>query len=621
MSVELGSILSVNLTSRKIEAHPADETLLQRFIGGSGYGAYVMAQNLPHPPAPFDPDNPLIFAAGPLTGTPVPTSGRHTIVARSPLTGLWGEASAGGTWGRELRRAGVLAIVITGRAEEPVYLWISSEGVSIRPAGHVWGMECQESDELLRAETDPKAVVATIGPAGERLVKLAGIFSDGVHARVAARCGLGAVAGSKNLKAVVVRGTGKAPVRNPEALKQAIRPLGANYRRLAAALGGFGTPNLVFPCAETGSMPFQNWRKGKWEGADKINGQELKKRFYKGQYHCAGCPIGCGRIVELDGKEIGGPEYETLALFGGSCLIDDLEALCRLNRRCNQLGIDTMDAGSLVALAMELYERGKLTREDTGGLELTWGNSAAAAELVEQMGRREGLGTLLGQGMNAVIEHLGPMAAEFAVQVNGMAAAAHDPRAYNSNALSYATSPRGACHLSAFSHVFERNVAIPEWGMKEPMDRLEVDGKAQLVVRSQHLMALFDSLALCKFSTFAGASPTVLCRWLNAVTGWDLDTGQLEKCGERIFNLKRIYNNHLGISRKNDTLPGRFLTHKRGEGGTPKDLPPLNIMLSDYYELREWDEIGIPTREKLDELGLSQWALQSDRKTGDAHRK
>ena len=462
----------------------------------------------------------------------------------------------------------------------------------------------------MRAETDPKAVVATIGPAGERLVPLAGIFSDGAHARVAARCGLGAVAGSKNLKAVVVRGVGKAPVRNLDALKQGIRPLAENYRNLARALGGSGTPNLVFPCAEVGSMPFQNWRKGKWEGVEKINGQELKRRFYKGQYHCAGCPIGCGRVIELDGEDVGGPEYETLALFGGSCLIDDLEALCRLNRRCNQLGIDTMEAGSLVALAMELYERGRLTREDTDGLQLTWGNFSAAAELVEQMGRGEGLGGLLGQGMNAVIEQLGPLTGEFAVQVKGLASAAHDPRAYNSIALGYATSPKGACHLTAFSHVFERNVAMPEWEINEPLDRLEVEGKAKLVVRSQHLMALFDSLAICKFSVFAGVSPSLLCRWLNAVTGWDFDTEQLESCGERIFNLKRLYNNHLGISRKDDILPGRFLTHKRGEGGTPKDLPPLNVMLSDYYELREWDELGIPQPAKLDELGLSEWALK-----------
>ncbi|MGO9118038.1 MAG: aldehyde ferredoxin oxidoreductase family protein [Desulfomonilaceae bacterium] len=608
MSLSLGNILSVDLTSRKFESYPADESLLKQFIGGSGYGAFLLAHNLPQPPDPFDPTNPLIFAAGPLTGTPVPTSGRHTIISRSPLTGLWGEASVGGTWGRELRRSGLLAIVITGRAENPSYLWVSPEGVVLRSADGIWGRECQESDELLRDETDSKAVAATIGPAGERLVPLAGIFTDGSHARVAGRCGMGAVAGSKNLKAVVIRGAGKATVRNPEALKQSIKPLMENYRNVAKPMGRFGTANLVYPCSEVGTMPFQNWRKGKWDGAERINGQELNTRFHKGQFHCAGCPIGCGRVIELDGQEMAGPEYESLALLGGSCLIDDLEALCRLNRRCNQLGIDTMETGSLVALAMELYERGELTREDTDGLELTWGNVSAVSQVVEQMGRREGLGGLLCQGMNAVIQQIGSPAGEFAIQVKGLAAAAHDPRAYNSIALGYATSPRGACHLQAFSHVFERNVIMPEWGLNEPMDRQAVEGKAELVIRSQHLMALFDSLAICKFSTFAGVSPTVLCQWLNDVTGWDLDTKQLEACGERIFNLKRLYNNQLGITRKDDTLPGRFLTRKRGEGGTVANLPPLNIMLSDYYELRGWDELGIPRKEKLAEMSLSEWA-------------
>jgi aldehyde:ferredoxin oxidoreductase len=499
--------------------------------------------------------------------------------------------------------------VINGRAEAPSYLWVSPDGVALRSAEDIWGQECQESDERLRSETDAKAAVATIGPAGERLVRLAGIFTDGSHARVAARCGLGAVLGSKNLKAVVLRGVGKVPVRKPEELKQSIKPLLENYRNVAKPLGRFGTANLVYPCSETGSMPFQNWRKGKWEGAEKINGQELSTRFNKGQFHCAGCPIGCGRVIELDGQEMAGPEYESLALLGGSCLIDDLEELCRLNRRCNQLGIDTMEAGSLVALAMELYERGDLTSADTGGLELNWGNVSAAARLVEQMGRREGLGEMLGQGMNAVVRQMGSRAGESAVQVKGLAAAAHDPRAYNSIALGYATSPRGACHLQAFSHVFERNVSMPEWGINAPMDRLAVEGKAELVVRSQHLMTLLDSLAICKFSTFAGVSPSILCQWLNAVTSWDFDTNQLEGCGERIFNLKRLYNNHLGISRKDDTLPGRFLTLKRGEGGTVDNLPPLNIMLSDYYELRGWDEFGIPRQEKLTDMGLAEWAL------------
>ncbi len=606
MGFALGNILSVDLNEGKITVESADESVIREYLGGCGYGAYVLGQTLPNPPAPFDPSSPLVFSCGPFTGTAVPTSGRCTVVARSPLTGLWGEASIGGTWGHELRRAGFLSIVVTGKARQPVYLWISSEGVELRSASEVWGQECEESDTILKAATDPKAVVATIGPAGERLIALAGIFTDGRHARAAARCGLGAVAGSKNLKAIVVRGKNKVPVHNLTALKAVTKPLLGNYRNLSNSLGGFGTPNLVHPCADIGTMPFKNWKQGKWEGVEKINGAELHKRFYKGKFRCAGCPIGCGREVELNGKKMGGPEYETLGLFGGSCLIDDLEALCHLNRRCNQLGIDTMEAGSLVAFSMELFEKGLISLEDTGGLDLTWGNASAVTDLVEQMGRGEGLGGLLGQGINAVIQKVGGLASEYAVHVKGMTSAAHDPRAYYSIALGYATSNRGACHLQAFSHVFERTVSMPEWGLDEPVDRLEVDSKALLVMRAQNLMCLFDSVAMCKFSLFAGVSPRILTEWLNAITGFNYSEADLMKCGERIFNLKRLYNNHLGVSRKDDTLPGRFLTHKRGEGGTVKSLPPLNLMLSDYYELRGWSEEGIPEHWKLSELGLKK---------------
>lgn len=601
----LGKVLEVDLSDRSLREYEPKTSDLHSFIGGSGYGAFLSAPLLPSPPQPLDPDNPLMFLAGPLTGTPVPTSGRHTVVSRSPLTGLWGEASLGGSWGRELRRAGYLGVVVRGCSDKPAYLYVSPQGVEIRDAGRVWGLECEPSDRALREETDPKAVVSTIGPAGERRVPLAGIFSDGQHARTAGRCGLGAVAGAKNLKAIVVRGSGRVPVQDPKALKQGIKQLAGSYKKLSQALGSLGTPFLVHPCAEIGTMPLMNWRKGAWAEAEKITGQELDKRFGAGQYHCAGCPVGCGRVVKLDEKLMGGPEYETLGIFGGACLIDDLEAICRLNRLCNQLGLDTIEAGSLVALAMELYERGLLSKQDTGGLELTWGNWRAAMELVGQMGRREGFGASWGRGLKAVTEEIGGLAPDCAVQVKGMAAAAHDPRAYFSVALGYATSNRGACHLQAMSHVFERNITLPEWGQEEPLDRFEVEGKAELVMRSQHLMALFDSLALCKFSLFAGAGPTVLAQWLNAVCGWEMDAGELEKCGERIFNLKRIYNNCLGVSRKDDTLPGRLLTHQRGEGGTVKSLPPLNLMLSEYYELRGWDQEGVPRPAKLAELGLA----------------
>jgi aldehyde:ferredoxin oxidoreductase len=601
-----GNLLHINLTTHKIEKIREKEEIFRDYIGGSGYGAYLICQNSTDLPDPLDPKSPLLFMTGPITGTPVPTSGRHTVIARSPLTGIWGEASVGGHWGRELRRAGYDGVVVEGKSEKPVYIWISTEGVEIRDAAHVWGMECQETDSLLRKETDGNAVVSTIGPAGENLVPMAGIFTDGEHARTAARCGLGAVAGSKGLKAIVVRGKGKIPVRRPDALQESIKGLIKSSQERTKGLSLFGTPGLVIPCEQIGDMPIRNWRQGSWpKGAETISGQKLKETFLKGQFRCAGCPIGCGRVVELDGISMAGPEYETLGIFGGSCLIDNLEAICRLNRLCNQMGLDTIETGAMVAFAMELYEQGILSKTDADGLDLTWGNWQAAMELVRKIGRKEGLGAFLGRGLKETSQHLGGLASEFALHVKGMAPPAHDPRAYNSVALGYATSNRGACHLQGFTHIFERNIFFKEWGYDKPLDRFGVEKKGELVAKSQDLMALFDSLALCKFSIFGGVTPSILTEWLNYVTGWDIGIEELSRCGERIFNLKRLYNVRLGISRKDDRLPDRLLTHRRKEGGAAQNLPPLHIMLSDYYEYRGWNEFGIPRSDKLESLRIN----------------
>ena len=374
-------------------------------------------------------------------------------------------------------------------------------------------------------------------------------------------------------------------------------------------LSSFGTAGLVVPCEQVGTMPIRNWRQGSWtEGAEAISAIKLKEAFYRGQFRCAGCPIGCGRVIELDGVEIGGPEYETIGMFGGSCMIDNLEAICRLNRLCNQIGLDTIEAGALVAFAMELYERGMISKTDTEGLELTWGNWRAAMDLVRQISLKQGFGAFLGRGLKEASQELGGMALECAIHVKGLAAPAHDPRAVNSIAVGYATSNRGACHLQGFSHIFERNVSMKEWGYDEPLDRFEVAQKGELVAKSQNVMALFDSLALCKFSILGGVIPSVLTEWLNCVTGWGLNLEKFNRCGERIFNLKRLYNAQLGISRKDDKLPDRLLTHRRREGGTAENLPPLNIMLSDYYDFRGWDEDGVPRPEKLEKLDLAAFS-------------
>jgi len=363
-----------------------------------------------------------------------------------------------------------------------------------------------------------------------------------------------------------------------------------------------------------GDLPIRNWLKGSWEeGAEKLSGQTMAKTILNGRYYCSGCIIGCGREVRFESVKYGkvegaGPEYETLAMLGANCLIDDLEAVAKANELCNRYGLDTISTGAVIAFAMEAYELGLIDREDTGGVALTWGDADAMIEMVEKIGKREGLGWLLGEGVKRASEEIGGLSSEFAVHVKGLELPAHDPRAYYSQGLSYATSNRGACHLQSQSHIFERSVTLPDLGYPEVQDPHGVEGKGEFVAKAQNLMCMFDSMKVCKFILFAGIKPTHLVKWLNYVTGWNMNLKEFMRTGERIFNLKRLYNIREGVSRKDDVLPPRILIHRRGEGGSPDNLPPLGELLAQYYQYREWDEMGIPKLEKISELGLEQEA-------------
>ncbi|MFZ5590834.1 MAG: aldehyde ferredoxin oxidoreductase family protein [Bacillota bacterium] len=604
-----GTILWVNLTEKKWWLEETDDDFASKWLGGSGFGAVTLARNTDAQTDPLGENNVLGFFTGPLTGTVVPSSGRHSVVGKSPLTGIWGEASVGGSWGRELKRAGYDGIVLLGKADSPVYLWINEGGVEIRDAAELWGLDTYQTAERLQ-ELHPGAQVCAIGPAGERLVRIAGLFTDGKEGRAAARCGLGAVAGSKNVKALVVRGTRKPTLAFEEELKARIREAVKRIKEKTKALREFGTPGLVIPCEQIGDFPVRNWRDGKWEeGAKSISGPRMVETVLSGRFHCAGCPIGCGRRVNITGGPYtgvngGGPEYETLGLMGGSCLIDNLEAICYANELCNRYGIDTIDATNLIAFSIEAFERGVIGKEETGGLVLRWGDPGILIELIHQIGQNKGFGAVLAGGFKTLLNGLGAEAEEFAIHVKGMGFPAHDPRAYNSIALGYATANRGACHLEGFSHAFERNVAMPEFGISEPVDRFSVEGKGKLVALAQNLMSVFDSLALCKFLLFGGVGIKDLAEWVKLGTGFDFTPEKLMETGERIFNLKRLFNVKCGISRKDDILPPRILKQKRGCGGAAENLPPLDRMLDEYYAARGWDEDGIPTRETLERLGL-----------------
>jgi len=596
-----GRYLQVDLTTGRITVQALDEKDAERFVGGSGLAARLLAQAVAAGPDPLGPQNPLVFTTGPLAGTPAPTSNRFTAAARSPLTLLWGEGDCGGRWASALKGAGFDAVLVTGQAEKPTYLHIENGEAELRDATALWGMDTYDLD--LGGPT------VCIGPAGERGVLYASIMHDGRGGRAVGRTGLGAVMGSKRLKAIVASGKDRPHVAHPEALKASIRAVIGMVVEKTQGFGLNGTAGGIENYERLGNLPIKNWKQGSWpDGAVKITGSTMTETILTGRYACGGCPIGCGREVAVtQGPHAGvrgaGPEYESMTALGSLCLIDDLEAIAHMNEVCNRLGIDTISAGSVLAFAMEAREHG-LWRQGPA-----WGDAMAALRLLEQIGRREGeVPTLLGLGTRRVAEVWGGLAREFAIHVKGLEPPMHDPRAYVSAAIGYATSTRGADHLQAYSHPFERVLSAPGLGIPEPMPRDTAEGKGAMVAKLQNWMAVLDSLKLCKFPVMGGLQPEQMVEWANAVTGWEHDLAEWLRTGERICNLRRIINARLGASRVDDTLPARLQFHRRGEGGAPDSLPPFGPMLADYYAVRRWSEMGLPTPELLRELDLAEYA-------------
>ncbi|MFH1169314.1 MAG: aldehyde ferredoxin oxidoreductase C-terminal domain-containing protein, partial [Chloroflexota bacterium] len=550
-------------------------------------------------------------------GTAVPSSSRHTVAAVSPLTGIWGEAHAGGTWAHALARTPFMGVVVRGKARKPVYLYVNDGEAEIRDATHLWGKDTWETDELVKKETNAGASVSAIGQAGENLVKLAAVMSDGRASRAAARCGLGAVMGAKMLKAVVVRGTGAPPVIDHAGLKQSIsgyyprlKPFSREYmeRTMQAALGG---RLKVLACVK-------NWSLGEMEGFD----DKLVADWQQGDpIYCPGCRTACraGGMTRRGQRHIHG---EVLYPFGSNCLIDDFAALNEAFELCNRYGLDTISAGQVIAFAMELYEKGLITKSDTGGIDLTWGNAPAMLQLLGEIGAGQGFGKLLGEGVREVARQVGGLASECAIHGKGLEFPLFDPRHKNACALQYATSNRGADHLDGIVGVYNPPAQLLPYLQDDQVgeaieDPFAVKGVGRLTARCQDFDAVLDSLQVCKFLAwartwlrepavpFAGVAPDKLLEWLNLTTGWGLELKEFMRTGERIFNLKRAFNVRRGTSRKDDTLPPRILTQKRGgTSSTAQHLPPLGELLGDYYQCRGWSEEGIPTKTKLAGLGL-----------------
>ncbi len=612
-----GQLLRVDLGQGTCQPEPIDDADLRRYLLGSGLAARIFAREMGPALDPLDPDSPLLAFNGLLTGTFSPTGCRSSWCGRSPLTGIWNEANMGGHWGAELRFAGYDGLIITGRAPEPVYLWIHDTArqkvgeVELRPAGHLWGLDHFGTFARLRDETDPKAQIACIGPAGENQVPLASVMQGGQdHARTAGRGGMGALLGAKNLKAVVVRGTDKPGYPDMGAFRAFVRDINAFIKERSVGLSQLGTAGGVLATEATGDLPLKNWTLGSWpDGAARISGQRMAETIFTRHTHCFACPIGCGKNVEIQegpyaGVQGHGPEYETLAGFGGNCQCDDLNAIARMNDLCNRYGLDTISTSSVLAFGMEAYEKGLLSLQDTGGLALTWGDASAMIEAIHAIARGEGLGRLLGGGVRAAAARLGPEAEAFAVHVKGLEVPYHDPRAFVSMAANYATSVRGACHLESLSYWMGYGVHWQGWYDPQDHDRLESTGKAQVAFDFQNYMGLFNPLGICKFIAKGEVEPQHVVDLVNVATGWNWTVKDLLATGERLFNLKRLINLRLGVTAAGDTLPPRLRLEPRPSGSAAGILPDLEPMLAEYYALRGWDQAGVPTRQRLEALGL-----------------
>jgi aldehyde:ferredoxin oxidoreductase len=584
-------VLRVSLTDGSIRRESLPPTLFKGYLGGRGLGVKILYDRLGPHVDPLSPSNLLVFAIGPVTATSVPTAGRFAVITKSPLTGTVFDSHAGGSFGAHLRRAGYASIVLEGRSKLPVYVWVNDDRVEIRDASGVWGKDTSLTTSQLLQETDSQAEVACIGPAGEHEVKLAAIITD--RHRAAGRGGVGAVMGSKNLKAVVVRGTGKVVVSDEQVLNSAVeraRRLIKKNQVTDKSLPIYGTPVLVSLVNEHGMLPTYNFQKGTFNDAEGVSGEKLLERFSVRQYHCFGCPIGCGRISRVRGEEVGGPEYESMWALGPQCGINDLEWIITANNRCNLLGLDTISVGSTIGCAMEFVQKGKLDSP------LRFGQTEGVLEIIDDIAFRRGLGAALGEGSRALATNHG--SPELAMQVKGLELPAYDLRGVQGHALGSATSNRGGCHLRSY-------LIGPEiMGVPVLVDRDRTEGKPELVILFQNLSAAMDSMVLCRFTSFAW-SVDDYAQMLTSCSGLRVDGPGLLAIGERIWNLERLFNYREGFTSRDDQLPSRFFK-PLPEGGSRNRVVHLEEMLPKYYSLRGWDKEGRPTKERLKRVGLEK---------------
>ncbi len=608
-----GTVLRVNLTTKQVTKEPLREDWARDYVGGRGLGARYLFAEVDPKVEPFSPENKLIFASGPLTGTNASCGARYMVVTKGPLTNAITTSNSGGHWGPELKAAGYDMVILEGRAATPCYLWIYDDQIEIRDAGHLWGKTVWETEEDLRKELGVQdAIIASIGPAGEKLVRFAAILND-LH-RAAGRSGVGAVMGAKNLKAIAVRGTGGVRLANPKAFLEAHWAMKVKLRESPVTSQGlpiYGTEVLVNVINEHGAFPTRNHQQTVFEKAEDISGETLTETRLVANKACFACTIACGRVTTLPGEAAGkylvnthphnwkiageGPEYEAAWAMGAECGVGDLDALIKANWLCNELGMDAISFGATVAAAMELYEKEAVALAETG-MPLNFGSAEALIAMAEKTAYREGFGNELAEGSKRMTAKYGRP--ELFMGVRGQEFAAYEARAIQGMGLGYATSNRGACHLKAYT------VAAEILGLPRQMDPRATEGKAEITKLFQDATSTVDATGLCQFLTFGVGLEEILPQ-LAAATGVPYTLEGLLKIGERIWNLERLWNERAGLTGKEDTLPKRILEEPIPSGPAKGQVNKLGEMLPEYYRLRGWDTEGRITQEKLKELGLA----------------
>lgn len=614
-----GTILYVDLTTGSIEKKPLDPVFARQNIGGLGFSTRIFLDMI-HKKPEFDalsPDNPCILMTGPLTGMMMNGVARWTVCAKSPLTGLWGDANVGGHFGANLKFAGYDGIVITGASEKPVFLFIKDDVVELRDAGKYWGKDVYTVTDAMKADLKEESVkkghVIAIGPAGENLVSFASLIHNKGHA--AGRTGMGAVWGSKKLKAVYVTGSGQVIPAYPDRLKELRNELKEVYDGsiFISAMKSSGTPSHMDVGILSGDIPIKNWQMTEWAEIDELGPAVIEEKILAGSRTCFGCGVACKKEAEVkDGpfqmKKGPSPEYETVATFGTMCLNSSIESIAKANEICNQFGMDTISCGSTIAFAIECFENGLITTKDTDGLDLTWGNSEAIVKMTEKIGKKEGLGAILCKGSQKAADHIGGNAHDFLTTVKGLEAPMHDPRSSHGYGLAYGVSPRGACHEASLTFEVEGGAIfipeIPELSESLPEGS---EGRAKLNVAAQDYGMFFSNCAIfCNL----GAGPLTAAPALdmvNHVTGFDYTLEEVLEIGRKLWYLKRGLTNLFGARAKEDRLPKRLMTPME-QGPTEGSVPDMDLMLQEFYEMRELDEEGIPKKSVLQDLGLNKMA-------------